>query len=162
MCLFETGNCSHPFVKSIELISYTSFSQPLLEGHLFYYEKAVTVIHSLKFTDFSVVASRCRNSNLATNYGIFLAAALLYWNIGRLLYYLMTSFKAIHLFYGTVIILSSLCHGINWSDPSYQGYCVYVTTLIPTVPCVKWNVVTWRAFEKHCIYLRKTIATLFS
>ena len=80
-CFFETGKCSHPFVKGMELIGYTSLGHPLLEVHLFYNEKVVTALHSLKFTVFSAVASRYHNSNLATNYGIFLAAGMKYWKI---------------------------------------------------------------------------------
>ena len=81
LCFFETGSCSHPFLKGMELICYTSLTYPLLEGHLFYNEKVVTAIHSLKFTVFSAVTSRYHNCDLATNYGIFLAAGMKYWKI---------------------------------------------------------------------------------
>ena len=62
--------------------------------------------------------------------------------------YLRTSVTAIHFLH---------CHsftvGSTWSDPIYQGYCVYFTALITAINYKNWSVVYSRKFEGYLLCL---------
>ena len=75
--------------------------------------------------------------------------------IGRLLCYLMTSFTAIHFFYGTVIIPRNILR-----HPFCQGHCVYFKTQIAAIRYMKLTGFTSATFEGYSVYLRKAITAL--
>ena len=117
---------------------------------------AVAAMRFFKFTVSSeeqLYQGDSRVSHLVTNYDISFGCR--YAFIGRLVCYLMTSFIAIHFFYGTHIIspehlkrsilsrVLCLLYKTNCSHPLYK------------VSCGKY-----KAIKGYCVYLRKTIAAL--
>ena len=85
----------------------------------------------------------------------FDTSLILGMHILKKVYYMMTSFPAIHLFYDLAIILRE---HLNWSI--CQGHCVYFTTLAAVIHHNKRSVFDSRKTEGY-VYLRKTIVALW-
>ena len=98
----------------------------------------------------------CRTGILARRYHNYFDTSLISgMHILKEVYYMMTSFPAIHFFYDRVIISREL---LKWSI--CQGYFAYFATLAAAIHYNKQSEVASRKFEGY-VYLRKTILALW-
>ena len=70
--------------------------------------------------------------------------------------YMTASFPAIYFFYGSVIISRE-----HLKQSTYQGLCVYFTTLVAAVHYNKRSLVDSRKFEGYVYWKKNIVALLF-